>query len=438
MTFEGGAYLASGKFKCLFDNQDFVEYLRDDQGSKIGKMRCFRGKATIIAEKREFDSEQAFATTLAKTLSPALLRLAYATLALIPHKRYTLSSTGVERFKQVSKVSSQNCKALFEQPTNLQAVCMDQGIPLSGATIIQDLWTNVSNQPPNKVTMDTSVLLLTEYLCNICAGLKLLLDADILHGDIKANNVLLYPNPQPIRRYELPTDTADMKGGKPTDIVGRRLRYQVIDFGKHQTRTQFVKGGYRAFTRKSMRPWYNPLCLGVHLLHKESQELGERVLSESDSDSSKVRKEVVSEPMQEELQLWLPKLAQQMDKFAFMFILWQIAYSSNVQGSRSKAWDSTAFNASLFELIEACVKSPPFILEQALERVQEEAWVHKSDFRKYMLSRNFVWFATWDEIYAHVISWATKWLPSHTKLVIPKTLRSLVAFASPSLQVQPL
>ena len=111
MNFEGGEYLASGKFKCLFDNQDFVEYLRDKDGSKLGKMRCFRGKATIIAEEKEFNLEQAFAQSLQQSLSPPLLRLAYASMALIPNKRYNLSEDGVTRFQKISRVSSQNCKA---------------------------------------------------------------------------------------------------------------------------------------------------------------------------------------------------------------------------------------------------------------------------------------------------------------------------------------
>lgn len=439
MNFEGGEYLASGKFKCLFDNQDFVEYLRDKDGSKLGKMRCFRGKATIIAEEKEFNLEQAFAQSLQQSLSPPLLRLAYASLALIPNKRYNLSEDGVTRFQKISRVSSQNCKALFQNPTKLQAVCMDQGIPLSGATIISDIWSHVSNTE-SKPTMVDAALLLSEYLCSVCVGLKLLLDANVLHGDIKANNVLLYPTPQPIRRYELASDHA---AGNATDVVGRRLRYQLIDFGKHQTRDKFLHGGYRAFTRQTMRPWYNPLCLGFYLLDKETaldvHDSHNGAGSESNSDAIRESK---YETTQEDLKVWLPKLFEQIDKYAFLYILWQIAYSSNVVGAQSKHWDANAFNTTLLALIQSCARPLPNVPKQALGRISGEAWLAKSDFRKYMMENGFVWFTTWDEIYARVWLWGKQWglTQSNRNKVpgVPKSLRGLVAFASPSLEIQPL
>jgi hypothetical protein len=448
MNFEGGAYIASGKFKCLFDNQDFVEYLRDKDGSNVGKMRCLRGKATIIAEEKEFNLEQAFARTLHQSLSPPLIRLAYAAFALIPNKRYDLSEDGVQRFQQISRVSSQPCKALFQNPTKLQVVCMSQGIPLSGATIIPDIWSHVATVQ-SKPTMVDSALLITEYLCNVCVGLKLLLDANLLHGDIKVNNVLLYPNPQPIRRYELPSDQQSTLG-EATDMIGCRLRYQLIDFGKHQTRETFLGGGYRVFTSQTMRPWYNPLCLGFYLLDKEaSLEVSKssdavKGLSHKnetiDSNSETIRNTTYKTKRQD-LQVWLPKLFYQIDKYAFMYILWQTAYSSNVLHTQYKEWDATAFNSSLLALIQSCAQSLPNVAQQALKRISGEAWLAKSIFRKYMMTNSFVWFTTWDEIYARVWVWGNQWgLTVHpTKTpVVPNSLRSLATFASPSLEIQPL
>jgi len=434
MEFEGGGYLASGKFKCLFDNEDYVEYLSDDHGQKIGNMRCFRGKATIIAEKAEFDSEQTFAQLLHKTMSPSMLCLAYATLALIPNKRYNLSSGGVDAFRRISKVSSQNCKDLFVKPTQLQAVCMDQGIPLSGSTVIQDIWTQMKSVVTDSSSGPTCELvapLISEYLCSTCLGLKVLQDSGILHGDIKANNILLYTVPQPIRRFEIDPDASETS----TDVLGRRLRYQIIDFGKHQTLDQFVRGGFRAFTRKSMRAWYNPLCLGVHLMDKETSGAANSEQSGSDSDAFR-QATIYKLTRGQELARWLPELFQQIDKYAFMYILWQILYSSYTLGNKERQWDSNAFNKSLLTLIESCARPVPAPLDQALARASEEPWIFQSDFRKHMVDHSFVWFCTWDEIYVRVRAWSKRW--NRKMRVVPKTLRDLAAFASPSLTIQPI
>lgn len=411
MALQGGAYLSSGKFKCLFDNQDFVSYLRSSDGSSIGKMRCFDGQATIIAEAKEFDREQAFVTVLKDTASPALFALAHASLALIPPKRFDLSADGVAAFQKIGRVSSQNCRDLFASPTKLQAVCMDQGTPLAGATVISDIWKAVAASDVD-MTMTQVAPLLTEYLCNVCISLKLLLDLGIVHGDVKTNNVLLYPDPHPIRRYELTKEVGERES--PTDVVGRRLRYRLIDFGKHQPLDRFLKGGFRAFTRRNMRAWYNPLPLGFALL---------------DGDAS------ASVLNNKELNIWLPKLAMQIDKYAFMYILWELAYSSNVQGSQSKEWDADAFSTSILNLIAACSRPAPRVPKQALDRVRRESWLEKVDFRKYMLHNGFVWFTTWDEIYAQVWTWGSKWNP---QIAVPQTLRALATFASPALDIQTL
>ena len=285
--------------------------------------------------------------------------------------------------------------------------------------------------------MEQSAPMLAEYLCSVCVGLKLLLDANILHGDIKANNVLMYPAPQPTRRYELGLDESN-DAATATDIVGRRLKYQVIDFGKHQTRERFYNGGYGAFTSTTMRPWYNPLCLGFHLMNKESVPVAatpERPTNASDSGSGGLRESAYT-TTQADLKLWMPKLFGQIDKYAFMYILWQIAYSSNVLGSKHSAWDATKFNASLLDLIKSCAHPLPDTPNQALIRILKEKWLFESDFRKYMIDNRLLWFSTWDEIYARVWTWGAKWgLRGPYDVLVPNSLRGLATYVSPSLVV---
>ena len=407
---QGGAYLASGKFKCLFDNSDFIQYFLDERGNSLGKVKCFNGQATVIAEKRELDKEQLFDTTLQERLNNTpMICLAHATLALIPKKRFTLSPEGVAIFKQVAKVSSQNCQNLFSDPTHLQAVCMDQGIPLARSSVVQTICkTLVSQHPVATLSSQQAAPLVGQFLCHIALGLKVLLDAHILHGDIKVNNVLMYENPQLIRRYEVEC-VPNAPTTQSTNVVGRQLTFQLIDFGKSQTQERFLSGGHRVFARKSMRAWYNPLCLGFELLNKDMQH--------------------------SELKRWMPELFQHIDKYAFMFVIWQLTQSSDELDEQGNYWDAATFNAELFRLIAECsAPLPSRIVAQALARVKQESWVtSSSDFREFMLNSDFVWFRSWEEIYLVVRKWAKKYNATQTNKVLPPTLRGLAAYACPGI-----
>jgi hypothetical protein len=118
-----------------------------------------------------------------------------------------------------------------------------------------------------------------------------------------------------------------------------------------------------------------------------------------------------------------------------MYLLWQLAYSSNVQGSQQKTWDVATFNASILDLIASCSRPIPHVPKQALDRVRKEAWLTKSTFRRHMLEHGLVWFTTWDEIYARVWTWGSKW---NTQIAVPQTLRALATFASPTLSIKAL
>lgn len=437
-AFQGGAYLASGKFKCLFDDEDFIEYFRDASGTKLGKKSCLRGQAVIIAEATELDNEQVFADLLRSKLLNGLC-LSHATMALIPKKRYTLIPHGIAKFAQVAKYSKQpNCINLFKQPTKLQAVCMTRGIPLSGRTVIETTWKHhKQNVNSTKVpTPSQAATVLGEMLMSVSLGLKVLMDVGILHGDMKVNNVLMYRDPPPIRRHEIETSDG-IEPSKMLDPVGRQTSFQLIDFGKHQTLRRFVAGGFRAFTRTSMRLWYNPLCLGLSLFDQEtaSASLSHDSNSAAPSGtSSGTARKTTAQLTQPELSVWLPQLFQQIDKYALMFIIWQMADSARQLGTLKPS-----FETSLYDLILSCrAPLPDPVLDNAFHRVTEEAWVQKVAFRKFMLKHQLVWFVSWDRIYAAIYDWMKSWQPKSSGAPlpgVPKTLRGLATYLCPGLDI---
>jgi hypothetical protein len=314
---------------------------------------------------------------------------------------------------------------------------MNQGTPLSGRDVIRTVWASLSGSEKDPVPKLVAPLL-GELLGDVALALKVLLDADILHGDIKMNNVLLFQKPQPIRAWELdPVDLTkgvDVRGEAP---VGQRAFFQVIDFGKYQTKAGFARGGFRSFTRKSMRLWYNPICLGIVLLDSaylpdsdgSSSTSGHgRSGSATSSDLRRAGRGVAHE----ELDRWLPKVFGQMDKYAFMYLIWQLGQSGASLGkgddgvSKDVAWQSTDFFQSLVSLIQHCVAPfPDTLLLQAADRASQEMQLHDHPFRKHMMTHNFMWFKSWTTIYHNVRAWSKYWNVPLTKKLLPRTLGDL-------------
>ncbi len=423
----GGGHVSSGKFKCIFDNEDLIHYFTDEGGQELSAKhahhKCMRGKAVIVSEAAEFDREQTFATTIQSRLPPRAMCLVIATMSLLPLKRFTLSPKGVHYFAQLMKHSKQvNCAAMFQSPQKIQAVCMNQGVPLSGTTLLSTLWTHFGTASSTIPTSSPRAFapFIGTLLTEVTLGLKLILDAKLLHGDVKLNNILLYPTPSPIRRYEIqPTQTSDT--AKDVEAVGRRAQFQLIDFGRHQTLETFTQGGFRLFARRTMRAWDNPLCLGLWLLDMDGK-------SDLPTD--------LKTPYQwsnDELARWIPQIFQQMDKFAFMYIVWQLAYSIQIQYPRMYR----EFTQSLYTLIVECgAPLPDPLLQEALARVKDEKWTTRSEFRTLMMAEQLVWFGTWDQIYANVTKWiqrhdtptTTTTRPEHTK-----TMHSLANYLCPGI-----
>lgn len=433
MDLQGGEYIASGKFKCLFDNRDYLSYLVvDASGGVAGEdhLSCLDGFAAVIAESRELDKEQVFDELLRGALSKDATRMIYATMALLPSRRYTLSPAAIARFAVLAAHSKQpNCMDLFKSPSKLQAVCMNRGTPLSGSDVIPTVWASLSGSSVGP-SPELAAPLLGELLGDVALGLKVLLDADILHGDIKMNNVLLFQKPQPIRAWEIePVDPAKGVSARSEKPVGQRAFFQIIDFGKHQTKAGFVKGGFRAFTRKNMRLWYNPLCLGLALadaahVPKASETVDDASTGTGSSDLRRDGRAL----RHEELSRWLPEVFGQIDKYAFMYVVWQLGQSAALLGKQADGakWKSTEFFQSLLSLIQYCVAPfPDDLVERAANRVSLETQLHDHPFRKHMMTNKFMWFKSWPAIYRVVRSWSKYWNVPLTKKLIPRTMGEL-------------
>jgi len=370
----GGAYVSSGKFKCLFDHEDYVSYLIDGDEKH---MSCLNGFVTVIAEKKEFDKEDYFAQQIQKRLPSEAHCYLHATLLFATSKeRFTLSVEGLKRFQQIAHFSrNPNCINLFKSPTHMQAICMKRGVPLSGKT----LRDTIVKYPLLKSTkVDTLIHFIGLCLTELSLGLKLMLDAHMFHGDIKLNNILFFPQP-----------------------LKHKTTFRIIDFGKAQTKTHFIRKGYLALARpglkkyatqdssspehslsSELRLWYNPLCLGL-VLENTLRARFPRKYTKTKSVNSKQ----------------LAELFPQIDKYAFMFVIWQFA----------SVVADVAIRKSLVELIVQCQLEIPAQFQGALAIIQSDS-IHAKDhpFRQFMIGRGIMWFQSWYQIYAHVYNWTQK------------------------------
>ena len=404
---EGGAYISSGKFKCLFDHEDYIDYLQNKDEKRIS---CLDGFVAVIAEKKEFDKEEAFARKIKSALPAEAQCYINATLLFATSDtRYTLSPRGLVKFQQLADVSRNlNCMNLFKSPKQLQAICMKRGTPLSGKTILS---TIASSQHPLNVPTQFIGTCLTELVL----GLKLMLDAHMFHGDIKLNNILFFPNPST-----------------------HKTTFRIIDFGKSQTKSEFLERGYWALARpglkiasqlqssdsstslesgttlsSELRLWYNPLCLGIvlHHIHHIQQLQSKHSISDfnmSDEEKHlKASKFSLSKPL-------LEQLFPQIDKYAFMFVVWQFAHAVTNKDTRK----------TLIKLILTCrVQKVPPEFEKALSIIQSGPDIKDHPFRKFMIKNGIVWFQSWYQIYAHVYNA----LSAHTSTeTIAKTMKQLL------------
>ena len=422
-TFEGGAYIASGTFKCLFDHDDKIQFVDRENGDVFREMRCGQGNVVIISEKEEFDKEESFSKILLPTFDKRTICLPLALYFFLQSgtPRYTLSEDGIESFRKIAnQKSSTNCKKLFQKPRTLQAVCLAQGVPLTGDELVFIIWSKFGKG--KDFTPTKFAPLLAEYLTNVALGLKVLLDVELCHADVKTNNVLLFERPRPIRRYEIEPNTIKLEG--ELDQVGRRAYYQLVDFGKYKTKQNFIEGQFRAFTRKSIRLWYNPLCLGLYLLD-QSSEIDAPQLSVSSSEYRSNWKPLLNQTYQR----WITPLFDQMDKYAFMWLIWEAAKSLHKV-------EQEKLETSLYQLIQDCaLPLPDPILEQAAKRLNQETWLKDHPFRIFMLERQLFWFGSWAFIYRRIFTWSRRHNRKRTKILIPETIEQLASYLCPSLPV---
>lgn len=484
-SLQGGEFIAAGSFKCVFDKSTLFQITNStgDDAEAQQEFGCGDHFAALVAEKHEFDKEDVFANSVVSNLPSKYHFLVRATLGVIPKQRRELSSSGLAALRrQVPDTAS--CKKIFKNPTQLQVVCMGQGVPLRSRDLLFTIWNQLmphpqpSPPPPNtsgdhvvvppppptsiqdlRGSLKPLALVASKLLGDVALGLFVLEHARICHCDMKSNNILLLPH------------------------SATQAMFRPIDFGLSQSVTKFVNSGFRRLGKKEFAAWYNPLCRGIVLLlqnlqnpdsdaDEHTKHSSRAVSTSSDEQTSSLSASTASPsylrqpgtinnnnttdqhnvpsidldgPAPQTPSTPVTKdavkraLAQhvsgQVDKYSFMYVVWSLARSA--KGHK----EVDDWKRSLYDLILSCRNTTlPPVVNSALEQVQLEFKQNKqtvsyTTFTQFMLNHDAVFFKDWPEIYTQIIEWRDKMHPDTSNdpqnLHLPQTIHKLARSFKP-------